>query len=189
MLNGLCLMKSKIVIVLPSLAALIMSASALAVTPQSYDTRFNVSANVPDGAMITDPSGKPLTDLDVELVPAASGFMEAQTAVVKLWNNDVEKLEVSLTLDDSQSASGDAFTLYSSQGGALNSMTYKISAITGDGTNIYDTSGKSYDFTLKANGTHGELPITFKFVSDKNYTDLGQGNYSGLVYANVVAKA
>lgn len=179
-------MKTKIV--LSALAGLIVSASALAATPQSYDTRFNVSANVPDGAMITDPSGKPVTDLDVELVPAASGRMEAQTVALKLWNNDVTKLDVALTLDDSQSATGEAFTLYSSQGGTLNSMTYKITSLTSAGSSEYAKSGDSADYSLQANGTHGELPVMFKFVSDKNYTDLGQGNYSGVVYANVVAK-
>lgn len=179
-------MKTKIV--LSALTGLTMSASALAATPQSYDTRFNVSANVPDSAMITDASGKPVTDLDVELVPAASGRMEAQTAALKLWNNDVTKLDVALTLDDSQSATGDAFTLYSTQGGTLNAMTYKINSITSAGSQEFAKSGDSSDYSLQANGTHGELPVMFKFVSDKNYTELGQGNYTGVVYANVVAK-
>ncbi|HEY3984595.1 hypothetical protein [Cedecea sp.] len=179
-------MKTKIVI--STLAAVAMSASALAATPQSYDTRFNVSANVPDGAMITDPSGKPVTDLDVELVPASSGRMEAQTIALKLWNNDVTKLEVGLTLDDSQSATGDAFTLYSTQGGTLNTLNYKVSTITSTGEKAFAKSGDKFDYTLQANGTHGELPVIFKFVSDKNYSQLGQGNYTGVVYANVVAK-
>ncbi len=34
------------------LAGLVMSASAMASTPASYDTKFNVSANVPDSATI-----------------------------------------------------------------------------------------------------------------------------------------
>lgn len=179
-------MKTKILI--SALAALAMSTSALATTPQSYDTRFNVSANVPDGVMITDPSGKPVTDFDVALVPAASGRMEAQTIALKLWNNDVTKLEIGLTLDDSQSAAGDAFTLYSAQGNTLNTLNYKISTITNAGTKEFAVSGDAFDYTLQANGTHGELPVIFKFVSDKNYSELGQGNYTGVVYANVVAK-
>jgi hypothetical protein len=65
------------------LAGLVMSASAMASTPASYDTKFNVSANVPDSATITDPGGRPITDMDVELTPAASGYMEAQTTALK----------------------------------------------------------------------------------------------------------
>ncbi|AJQ98921.1 hypothetical protein M988_2330 [Hafnia paralvei ATCC 29927] len=170
------------------LAGLVMSASAMASTPASYDTKFNVSANVPDSATITDPGGRPITDMDVELTPAASGYMEAQTTALKLWNNDVTKLEVALTLDDSQSVTGDAFTLYSTQGGTLNDMTYKISTITAAGSQEFAASGDSKDYTLNANGTHGELPLMFKFVSDKKYDALGQGNYTGVVYANVNAK-
>lgn len=177
-------MKIKVVL---SLAGLLVSASALAATPQSYDTRFNVSANVPDGAMITDPSGRPVTDLDVELVPAASGRMEAQTSALKLWNNDVTQLNVRLTLDDSQSASNAPFTLYSTQGGTMNEMTYKITSITSAGSHEFTNSGGEADYTLMANAGHGELPVVFKFVSDKEYQSLGQGNYSGVVYANVVA--
>lgn len=179
----------KIKIVLPALAALILSASALAATPENYDTRFNVSAKVPDGSMITDPGGKPISDLDVVLLPAASGRMEAQTIALKLWNNDVTKLSVALTLDDSQSGTGDEFRLYSTQSGKLDEMTYKINAITSTASKEYAKSGDSSDFTLLENGSHGELPVMFKFVSDKKYSELGQGNYSGLVYANVAAKS
>jgi hypothetical protein len=179
-------MKAKIAVSV--LAGLMMSASALAATPQSYDTRFNVSANVPDSAMITDPSGRPVTDLDVELIPAASGRMEAQTIALKLWNNDVASLDVALTMDDSQSATGDSFMLYSTQGGTLNSMSYKVSTVTSAGTQEFAMSGDSQDYSLVANGTHGELPVVFRFVSDKNYDELGQGNYTGVVYANLVAK-
>lgn len=39
--------------VLSAIVAIAISGSALAATPQSYDTKFNVSANVPDSAMIT----------------------------------------------------------------------------------------------------------------------------------------
>lgn len=180
-------MKTKIA--LSILSGLVMSVSALAATPDTYDTRFNVSANVPDSAMITDPSGKPVTDLDVEMIPAASGRMEAQTVALKLWNNDVTKLDVALTMDDSQSATGDAFTLYSTQGGTLNSMSYKVSTVTSAGTQEFANSGETYDYSLVANGTHGELPVFFKFVSDKNYDELGQGNYTGVVYANLAAKS
>ncbi|NIH92223.1 hypothetical protein FHW31_003698 [Enterobacter asburiae] len=180
-------MKTKSAIAI--LTGLVLSASAMADTPASYDTKFNVSANVPDSAHITDPSGKPITDMDVVLTPAASGFMEATTDIVKLWNNDVNKLDVTLTLDDSQSATGGDFTLYSTEGGTLNSMTYKINAISSEGTKQFATSGSAQDYTLVANGTHGELPVKFHFVSNKAYTDLGQGNYTGVVYANVNAKA
>ncbi|MFI8416072.1 hypothetical protein ACQKDS_06355 [Serratia sp. NPDC078593] len=179
-------MKTKVIIT--ALAGLLVSASSLAASPANYDTKFNVSANVPDSAKITDPSGRPITDMDVELVPAASGKMEAQTAALKLWNNDVNKLDIALTLDDSQSATGGAFTLYSTGGGKLSDLTYKISAVTGNGSQEFATSGESKDFSLVANGTHGELPVAFKFVSDKKYDELGQGMYTGVVYANVVAK-
>ncbi|MTH45584.1 hypothetical protein [Intestinirhabdus alba] len=178
-------MKAK---VLSAIAVMAVSASALAASPSNYDTKFNVSANVPDSAMITDPSGRPITDLDVVLTPAASGKMEAQTEQLALWNNDVSKLDVSLTLDDSAVATGSPFTLYSTQGDVLNNMTYQISSITADGAQQFTKSGDSKDFSLKANGTHGEMPVRFKFVSDANYTDIGQGNYTGVVYANVVAK-
>lgn len=166
-----------------------VSASALASTPASYDTKFNVSANVPDSVLITDAGGVPVTEVDVVLTAAPSGYMEANTETLKLWNNDVSGLDVTLTMDDSQSSTGDAFTLYSSQGGVLNSMTYKISTITSAGEAQFAASGDSNDYTLVANGTHGELPVQFKFVSDSLYKDLGKGNYTGVVYANVVAKA
>ena len=179
-------MKTKFI--LSVLSGLLFSASALAATPVSYDTKFNVSANVPDSAKITDPSGRPITDIDIMLRPAASGKMEAETSALKLWNNDVEKLEVQLTLDDSQTASGAPFTLYSTQSGKLDEMTYKIATVTSAGSQLFSTSGETKSYTLSANGTHGELPVVFKFVSDKNYDVLGQGLYTGVVYANVVAK-
>ena len=179
-------MKTKVA--LSVLAGLVMSASALASTPQSYDTRFNVSANVPDSAKIIDPSGKPVTEVDVVLVAKESGYMEAETDTLKLWNNDVTKLDVSLVLDDSQSATGEAFTLYSTQGGTLNTMTYKISTVTTAGTQEFAKSGDSKNYALTAQGTtHADMPLRFRFVSDKTYDALGQGNYTGVVYANVVA--
>lgn len=170
------------------LAALMFSTSALAAAPEKYDTKFNISANVPDSANITDPSGRPITDMDVVMKPAASGKMEVETPPLKLWNNDVQKLEVGLTLDDSNSANGDAFTLFSNQGEALNSMTYKIVTLTSTGSQVFATSGTTKDYSLVANKTHGELPIIFRLVSDKDYDQLGQGMYKGTVYANVVAK-
>ncbi|GLR07776.1 hypothetical protein COO59_10185 [Mixta theicola] len=179
-------MKTKFI--LSAMTGLALSASALAATPVSYDTKFNVSANVPDSAKITDPSGRPITDMDITMTPAASGKMEAETSALKLWNNDVEKLEVLLTLDDSQAATGDAFRLYSTQGGKLDEMNYKISTFTNTGSQVFSASGDTKNYTLGANGTHGELPIVFKFVSDKNYDALGHGLYTGVVYANVVVK-
>ena len=175
-------------LILTTLAGLSLSASALAATPASYDMKFNVSANVPDSAKITDPSGRPITNMDVELVPAASGKMEAETQALKLWNNDVDKLSVMLTLDDSQSSTGSAFKLYSTQSGKLSEMTYKVSTFTSAGSQLFSTSGESKEYTLAANGTHGELPVVFKFVSDQNYDALGQGLYTGVVYANLVVK-
>jgi len=177
-------MKTKVA--LSVLLALAFSGSVLANTPASYDTKFNVSANVPDSAHITDPSGKPVTDLDVVLTPADSGKMEAMTGPLKLWNNDVSKLEVSLIMDDAQSATGSAFTLYSD---TMVPMQYAIEASSNGLSKSFPTSGSTQDYTLNADGTHGELPIRFKFVSTKDYTDLGQGNYTGVVYANVNAKA
>ncbi|MFU9139088.1 hypothetical protein [Erwinia tasmaniensis] len=170
------------------LATLIFSTSAFAATPGKYDTKFNISANVPDSANITDPSGRPITDMDIVMKPAASGKMEADTPPLKLWNNDVNKLEVGLTLDDSNSANGDAFTLFSTQGEELNSMTYKIVTLTSAGNQVFATSGTTKDYNLVANNTHGELPINFRLISDKDYDQLGQGMYKGTVYANVVAK-
>lgn len=170
------------------LAALGFSASSMAVTPESYDTKFNVSANVPDSAVITDPSGRPVTNLNVEMVPAPSGNMEALVPALKLWNNDLTKLEIALTLDDGNSAKGDAFTLMSTNGDVLNSMTYKIRSITSNGSKTFESSGDTYDYTLAANGKHGELPISFRFISNEPYSNIGQGAYTGTVYANVVAK-
>lgn len=182
-------MKQK-VLALSIITGLVFSASALATTPGSYDTKFNVSANVPEGAYIADASGKPITDVDVELTPAASGKMETTTQLMKLWNNDVNKLEVTLIMDDSQAGTGDKFTLYTGgESDTLGSMTYQISTVSSAGTKAFAASGDTQDYTLTANGTHGELPVKFKFVSDKNYTDLGQGNYTGVVYANLNAKA
>lgn len=179
-------MKTKFI--LSAFAGLVLSASALAATPASYDTKFNVSANVPDSAKITDPSGRPITDIDVMLRPAASGKMEAETQALKLWNNDVQKLTVLLTLDDSQAATGAPFKLYSTQNGKLDEMTYQITTLTSAGSQVFTTSGQSREYTLGANGTHGELPVVFKFISNQNYDALGQGLYSGVVYANVVVK-
>jgi hypothetical protein len=178
-------MKAKLL--LSVIVASALSASAFAATPASYDTKFNVSANVPDSAMITDPSGKPVTDVDVEMTPAASGKMEAETQLLKLWNNDVTGTDVSLTMDDSQSATGDAFTLYSTEGGTLHNMTYQISTISDSGSQSFAASGDTMNYTLTANGTHAEQPVVFKFVSDADYNTLGQGHYTGVVYANVVA--
>ncbi|EMF04254.1 hypothetical protein [Serratia marcescens] len=180
----------KIKVALSVLASLMFSASALAATPASYDTKFNVSANVPDSVRITDPSGRPVTDLDVVMKAVASGYMEAQTPPLKIWNNDMTKLEVSMTLDDSQAASGSAFTLYSTQGSTLNHMSYKITTLTSDGLKTFATSGESNKYTLVATtgATHSELPVVFRFVSDSKYDSLAQGNYTGVVYANVSTK-
>lgn len=180
-------MKTKVA--LSVLAGLMFSASALAATPASYDTKFNVSANVPDSVHITDPSGRPVTDIDVVMTAAASGYMEAQTPPLKIWNNDVSKLDVTMVLDDGQAASGSAFTLYSTQGGTLNPMSYQIKTLTSAGFKTFATSGVSNDYTLVANGTtHSELPVVFQFVSDGKYDTLAQGNYTGVVYANVSTK-
>lgn len=178
------------------LATLAMSASALAATPASYDTKFNVSANIPDDAKITDPGGMPITNMDIEMVPAASGKMEGSSPMLKLWNNGIDKLNVSLILDDSQASTGEAFTLYSTQGGTLSDMSYQVSTITSDSDNgakakKFTNSGDTLDYTLKASADqkHGELPLVFKFVSTKNYSELSQGHYTGVVYANLVVKS
>lgn len=173
---------------LAAIATLLLPLAVTAATPGKYDTKFNVTANVPDSAMITDPGGRPVTDMLVELTPAASGKMEAQTTALRLWNNDVSKLEMSLTLDDGNAATGGAFNLTSTQGDVLNDLTYKITTISANGNQEFANSGDTKDYTLLPNGSHGELPVFFRFVSDRNYDQLGQGSYSGTVYANVVAK-
>lgn len=181
-------MKHKVALTV--LATLLVSASALATQPAQYDTKFNVSANVPDGAMITNPDGTPVTDVDIELVAnGASKKMEAHSPELYLWNNDVTKLDVSLILDDQTAPTGSKFTLTSVQGGSLQKMTYNISTLTSGPKQSFVNSGDSKDFKLKANGTHGEMPVVFHFVSDADYNTLGQGNYKGVVFANVNAKA
>lgn len=179
-------MKNKIAI---SALALLVSASAFAVTPAKYDTKFNVSANVPEGAYITSPDGTPVTDVDIELIAnAASGKMEAMSPELALWNNDATKLDVSLVMDDATVATGNKFSLTSTQDGRLQKMTYSISTLTNGPQQTFTNSGDSKDFALTANGAHGELPIIFHFVSDADYKALGQGYYTGVVYANVNAK-
>ncbi|KGA32968.1 hypothetical protein [Pectobacterium odoriferum] len=179
-------MKTKLL--MTAMAGLLASSAAFAATPGSYDTKFNVSANVPDSARITDPSGRPVTELDVVLEPAPSGKMEAQTVPLKLWNNNVSNLDISLKLDDSQSADGSKFTLYGTDGNTLSSLTYQINTITEAGAQNYVNSGESKVFSLKAaSANHAELPIVFKFVSDNEYEKLGTGKYTGVVYANVTA--
>ncbi|RWR03295.1 hypothetical protein ED28_03085 [[Pantoea] beijingensis] len=180
-------MKTKVA--LSVIAGLAFSATAFASTPASYDTKFNVSANVPDSAHITDPDGKPVTEVDVVLVASPSGKMEATVGDLYLWNNDVNKLDVSLILDDAGVGAGAPFTLKSTQGGTLNKMTYSIETIDSAGTKKFATSGASQDYTLTANGTHGEHEVAFHFISDEDYDKLGQGHYTGVVYANVNAKA
>lgn len=170
------------------LGAMVFSASALAAAPASYDTKFNVSANVPDSAMITDAGGRPISDINVEMVAAASGRMEATVPALKLWNNDPQKLEVTLTLHDGNVSDNQPFNLFSTQGDVLNSMTYEIHAITSGAPKKFPTSGSNNDFTLLSTGSHGELPVVFRFVSNEEYKDLGQGHYSGTVYANLSAK-
>jgi len=180
-------MKNKVT--LSILSGLLISSSVFAITPSSYDTKFNVSANVPEGAVISYPDGTPVTDIDVELVPnASSGKMEGVTKELTLWNNDIAKLDVSLTFDDSIVATGSKFSLTSTQGGQLRKMTYNINTLTNGPQQTFVNSGDSKDYTLTANGTHGELPILFHFVSDADAKALGQGYYTGVVYANVNAK-
>lgn len=174
---------------LTGITALLMSATAFASVPGSYDTKFNISANVPDSATITDGSGRPITDLDSEMVPAPSGKMESATEVLKLWNNDKTKLAVTLKLDDSQAADNDPFTLYTSQGNSLSSLTYKVHVVSSGLNTVFTKSGESKPFMLVANGEHGELPVRFKFISDKAYKDLPQGHYSGVIYANLSVAA
>lgn len=173
-----------------SVLALLVSSSAFAVTPAKYDTKFNVSANVPDGVYISTPDGTPVTDVDIELVAnAASGKMEAMSPELSLWNNDVSRLEIALIMDDAVIATGNQFSLTSTQGGRLQKMTYNINTVTDGPQQTFTNSGDSKYFSLKVNGTHGELPIMFHFISDADYKELGQGHYTGVVYANVNAKA
>lgn len=171
------------------LAAFMVSGSAFATQPASYDTKFNVSANVPEGAIITGPDGTPITDVDIELVAnGSSKKMEALSPELYLWNNDVSKLDVSLVMDDKTAPTGSQFSLTSTQDGRLQKMTYSINTITTGPQQTFTNSGDSKDFTLAPNGSHGELPIVFHFVSDADYNAIGQGHYTGVVYANVNAK-
>ncbi|QHM73472.1 hypothetical protein [Mixta intestinalis] len=179
-------MKTKFM--LSVLAGLVVSASAMASAPASYDTKFNVSANVPDSVKITDPDGRPVTEVDVVLEAAPSGKMEAEVRDLKLWSNNVADTAVQLVMDDAGVATGDAFTLVNTDGGTMKSMTYKINTvIEGADAQYFNNSGDSNDYTLTVNGTHAELPVAFQFTSIDNYDTLGQGLYTGVVYANVVA--
>jgi hypothetical protein len=179
-------MKTKFM--LSVLAGLVVSASAMASTPASYDTKFNVSANVPDSVKITDPDGRPVTEVDVVLEAAPSGKMEAEVRDLKLWSNNVADTSVELVMDDAGMATGEAFTLFNTDGGTMKSLAYKIATATTAGPQEFVNSGDSNDYTLTVNGTHAELPVAFQFTSIADYDTLGQGLYTGVVYANVVAK-
>lgn len=173
-----------------ALLTVLASASVLAVTPANYDSKFNVSANVPEGAFISDPNGNPVTDVDIELtVNPQTNKMDALSPELALWNNDSSKLEVSLIMDDAIVATGNQFSLTSTQNNRLQKMTYNISTITASGVpQKFVNSGDSKDFTLTANDKVASMPIVFKFESDAEYKALGQGYYKGVVYANVNVK-
>lgn len=176
-------------IILPALAGLVISASALAVTPPKYDTKFNVSANVPDSVRLADENGNSITDMDVELV-AKGDKMEATTKRLMLWNNssDITKLNVQLTLDDSVKATGAPFNLSTiNSSNKLDDMEYTITAITKGDPQEFSNSGDTKNYTLEAQTDHSSLPIAFRFVSVKDVKNLGEGHYSGIVYANLNA--
>ncbi|WPM84876.1 hypothetical protein QNH14_21865 [Apirhabdus apintestini] len=173
-----------------TLAGLVFSASALAVTPTSYDTKFNVSANVPDSTYISDGDGNPVTEVDVVLEAVSSGFMEAKTDTLFMRSND-KAANVTMTLDDSVQGKNEPFKLWSSDNG-LQEMSYKITANAGGSAAgaLYAASGDVHDFTLAndAGKSYSQSPVIFHFVSDEKSVNLAQGNYKGVVYANVAAK-
>ncbi|AKJ41129.1 hypothetical protein [Pragia fontium] len=180
-------------------AGLAFSSAALATKPANYDMRFNISAEVPDSVLITDPEGNPITELDIRLTPAGSSHagstqsMSADTQSIqslRLWSNVITDTKVKLTLDDNDVATGSAFALTSNAGGQLNKMNFKVSALETDAAK-YDfvNSGDNKDYTLTTVGAgdtgHAEKEIAFVFESTKAYTDYSAGGYSGVVYANV----
>ncbi|QCT20898.1 hypothetical protein FEM41_15215 [Jejubacter calystegiae] len=172
-----------------TLAGLVISASAMAATPSSYDTKFNVSANVPTGVYISDPDGNPVTEVDVVLTAQPSGFMEAVTDQLRLRNNDPTGVKVSMILDDSLASTGSPFALWSNAGGSLKSMKYTIQAMTTAASSAtFTNSGDSSDFTLSnVQSGFADEPVQFKFVSVDKSLDIAKGYYTGVVYANVNA--
>lgn len=176
-------------------AGMAFSTAVLATTPANYDTRFNVSAQVPDSVLITDPDGNPVTELDVRLTPNGSGHADSQTSMsadtqnlksLRLWSNSSSDTAVKLTLDDSNVATGSAFTLNSTSGGQLNKMTYKVSTIeSGAAKKTFTNSGETKNYTLAPVGTHAEKEVAFLFESTAAYNSYTEGAYGGIVYANV----
>ncbi|AKJ43171.1 hypothetical protein [Pragia fontium] len=183
----------KIKILLPTLIGMTYAAAALAVSPGNYDTRFNISAQVPGSAMITTPEGTPITQLDIHLIPSGSPYaapatLSADTVSIRplrLWSNSSSDDKVRLTLDDGNSATGRPFTLNSSSGAQLNKMEYKISTIDHSGKKAFLYSGAQHDYILTRHVGYAEQEIAFVFESQRVHNAYKPGDYSGVVYANV----
>ena len=180
-------------------AGLAFSGAALSAPVTNFDTRFNVTAEVPDGVLITDPDGNPVTELDIRLTPGGSGHasatntMSADTLKVKslrLWSNNVSDLKVKLTLDDQYASTGSPFQLNSTTGGQLNKIPFTVATIeSGAAKQTFVNSGDSKNYNMTAVGSgatgHTEKEVAFVFESTSAYNTYAAGGYSGVVYANV----
>ncbi|WP_159565995.1 hypothetical protein [Budvicia diplopodorum] len=178
-------------------AGMTFSTAVLATTPANYDTRFNLSARVPDAVSITDPEGNPVADLDVRLTPNGSGHADLRTTMsadtqnlqaLRLWSNTVgaTTTKVKLTLDDGNVSTGTAFALNSTSGGQLNKMSYKVSTIGAGAPKVnFTNSGEQKEYTLTTTGTHAEKDVAFVFESTAAHNTYAGGAYGGVVYATL----
>ena len=171
----------------------LFSTAALATAPSHYDTRFNITAEVPDSAFITDPQGTPVTEIDLRLIPAGSHYarstaLSADTLGVKplrLWSNNSGDNRVKITLDDGNSANGAPFVLNSSSGSRLEQMNYKVSTIEGAERKEFLRSGADNSYVLTKQQNHAEKEIVFVVESRQAHNTYQPGSYGGVVYANV----
>lgn len=175
------------------LAGLVLSAYAFATQPANYDTRFLLSAHVPESATITDAQGVPVTEIALSLTPsgsqhAAPATLSADTLTVKplrIWSNSTEAERVRITIDDGQSATGQRFSLNGYGRNGPEKMEYTVSTVDDSGKKTFLYSGAQHDYTLTPMSTHAEKSIAFVFESSRAYGGYTPGNYSGIAYASV----
>lgn len=183
----------KISLLISGVAGVLFSTAALATAPSHYDTRFNITAQVPDSAFITDPQGTPVTEIDLRLIPAGSSYarstaLSADTLSVKqlrLWSNSRDDNRVKITLDDENSATGSPFALNSSSGSRSEQMNYKVTTIAGAERKEFLRSGAENSYVLTKRQNHAEKEIVFMVESRQAHNSYQPGNYSGVIYANV----
>lgn len=176
-------------------ASLMLVAASQATVPANYDTRFNITAQVPDSAFITDPQGTPVTEVDLRLIPAGSQFanpitLSADTLSFKplrLWSNNASDNRVKITLDDGNSGTGSPFVLNSYTGSQLKPINYKITTVEGNERKVFTRSGAEHNYALVKQDSHAEKEIVFVVESLQAHNTYKPGAYSGVVYANVAA--